>query len=100
MRAVLASSGQVIDADSAGELVVDQAGINELDALNVRAQSAREAFGFRSQAGQFQSEASLTQLSGANAARASKFAAGGTLLSTGGAVASKWYTFKKEGAFS
>ena len=99
MRAVLGSSGQVVDEGSAGELVVDQAGISEQDALTVRSNAEREAFGFRTQAQDFRSEAGLTEMAGANAARSSKFAAAGTLLSTGGTVASQWYGFKKAGAF-
>lgn len=94
MRAVLGGSGQVIDTGSAGELVIDQSGTNELDALNVRANAAREAYGYRTQAGNFRSQAGLTQLAGNNAASNSKFQAAGTLLSTGGKVAGQWYSFK------
>lgn len=94
MRAVLGGSGQVIDTGSAGGLVIDQAGTNELDALNVRANAAREAYGYQTQAGNFRSQASLTQIAGANAASNSKFQAAGTLLSTGGKVAGQWYDFK------
>lgn len=99
MRAVLAGSGQVVDEGSAGDLVIDQVGVSELDALNVRSNAAREAAGFRAEAAQFQSEASLTQIAGASAARGAKFQAAGTLLGTGGKVASKWYDYKKSGAF-
>lgn len=99
MRAVLASSGQVIDEGSAGQLIEDQAGISELDALNVRNIAKREAQGFRIQSTNFESSANLTRLSGESARRASRTAAAGTLLSSGGKVASKWYQFEREGAF-
>lgn len=97
MRTALAGSGQVIDEGSAGELVVDQSGVNELDALNVRANAEREAYGLRAEGANFESSARLSRLGGANAARNAKFAAASTLLSTGGSVASKWYDMKKVG---
>lgn len=99
MRASLAGSGQVIDEGSAGNLVIDQAGTNEQNALNVRANAAREAYGYRSQAANFESSASLSTLSGRNARSAGNLAAAGTLLSGAGKVATKWYEFDEAGAF-
>ena len=99
MRAVLGSSGQVIDEGSAGDLVIDQAAVNELDALNVRSNYEREAYGYRAEAANFESEASLFQLEGSNAQRSANLAAAGTLLSTAGDVAGKWYGFSSDGVF-
>ena len=100
MKAVMGSSGQVIDEGSAGELVIDQAGINELEALNVRSSSEREAFGLKEQAEGFEASSRLYKVSGANARSAGRVAAAGTVLTTGGTVAAKWYKFDKEGAFN
>lgn len=99
MRAVLAGSGQVVDEGSAGDLVIDQAGVNELDALNVRANAEREAYSYRIRAADFQDQANLTRISGQNAQADAAFSAGGTLLGTTGQVAGKWYQFKRAGAF-
>jgi len=100
LRAQLASSGQVIDEGSAGDLVVDQAEVNELNARTIRNNAAREAQEFRIRASQFENEASLTQIAGSNARRESETRSFGTLLGTGGKVASKWYDFRREGAFA
>lgn len=97
MRAVMGGSGQVVDEGSAGEMVVDQAGQNEFQAQVVRSEAAREAWSFREQGKTFESEAALSRVSGANAARNANFQAAGTLLTSGGKVASQWYQFKSEG---
>lgn len=99
MRAVLAGSGQVIDQGSAGDMVIDQSGVNELDALNVRTNAEREAYGFEAEAANFGAQSNLYKVSGANARSAGNVAAAGTILSTGGIVADKWYKFKDKGAF-
>ncbi|MDP6718409.1 MAG: hypothetical protein QGF59_07165 [Pirellulaceae bacterium] len=97
MQAVLGSSNVEVNEGSAGDLVIDQAEINELDALTVRTNAEREAQEFRFQAAAAGSEAALFRFSGENARRSGTFAAAGTLLSTAGTVAQRWYGFKKDG---
>lgn len=99
MRATLAANGVEVNSGSASDLTVDQQGINSLDVFTAENNAAREAQEYLIRADQFESEAALTRLSGANAARNSKFQAAGTLLTTAGSVAGKWYQFDKEGAF-
>lgn len=100
MRAVLGGSGQVVDEGSAGDLVVDQAEANEMNALTVRNNAAREAQEFRIAASNSETEASLLRFSGANARSNSQGAAFGTVLGTAGRVAGKWYEFRNSGAFA
>lgn len=100
MRAVLGGSGQVVDEGSAGELVIDQAAANELDARTIRNNSEREAQEFRIRATNSESQANLFELSGSNARRAATGQAVGTVLGTAGTVANKWYQFRKDGAFA
>ena len=96
-RAVLASSGVKTDVGSALDITVDTAGIGELDALTIRSNAEREALGFRTQGMNFQAEAGLAKARGASALSAGYTGAFGTLLSSGGSVASKWYSFNDKG---
>lgn len=61
--------------------------IGELDALTIRNNARREALGFRVQAQNFESAGELAAFEAESKAR-------GTLLTTVGSVASKWYSFK------
>ncbi len=99
MRTVLAGSGQEVGQGSAGDLVIDQAGTNELDAQIVRNNAAREAQEYRIRGGQFESQANLTSLAGANAKRSADRSATSTLIGTGMSVANKWYQFDRKGAW-
>lgn len=107
MRAGLAAQGVVVDQDSALELVVDQAEVNELNALTVRNNAAREAQEHRIRASQFEEEAQLNLIGGKNLrsqsdfeAEQSELAGFGTLLGSGTQVASKWYEFRRTGVIT
>lgn len=97
IRAAAASSGQVVDEGSVGELVIDQAGINELDALNVRNNAEREAANYRLRASDMTSEAGALQIAGSNAASQGRTGAATSLIGGAGKVASKWYDFDRSG---
>lgn len=91
MNAALAANGQVVNQDSAGQMVIDQAGANEFEAQQVRNNAEREAYRFRIQQGNFEANANLSQIQGANAYSSGVTSAAGSLLSTAGKVASQWY---------
>lgn len=77
-RARLAASGVDISADgSAIDLVADTARMGELDALTIRNNAAREAWGYKTQAVDLRARGKIARMEG-------KYAAVGTLLSTGG----------------
>jgi len=63
-RTVIAESGAVVDEGTALNLTQDTAQIAELNALAIRVNAAREAFGFEAQAFGFGAEADLSSLSG------------------------------------
>lgn len=100
MRAVQAGNGADINEGSAMELQTSQAGVNELDALNVRNNSEREAQNYRMQASDFTGQAGLYDFQGSNAASNGAWGATGSLLAGTGSVAGKWYTMDKAGAFN
>ena len=82
-RSALAANGVILDDGSALDILADTAEQGELDALTIRNNAEREAYGHRVQAGNFRSEASAAKSSG-------YMSAGSTLLSGASSVSSKW----------
>ena len=78
----------------------DAAAFGELDALTLRSNAQREAYGYRTQGMNFQSEGALARASGDSRASNLRTQSYGTALSTAGSVGSRWYAFDKAGAFS
>lgn len=98
-RAVLAGNGVVIDQGSALDITEDTAARGEFDALTIRSNAEREAYDYRVQGQNFESNARLYDATASNALAAGKSAATGALITGAGSVAQKWYGFKKEGVF-
>lgn len=96
-RATLAANGVVVDQGSALDITEDTAEYGELDALTIRSNAEREAYGYRVQGQNFEADAGLYDATGANARSAGNFGAVSNLISGAGSVASKWYGFKSEG---
>jgi hypothetical protein len=96
-RAVLAGSGGDVGVGSALDITGDTAMFGELDALTIRSNARRDAEGYRAAGANFQADADLARARGSSALASSYLDAGGSLLSSSGAVASKWYNFKKAG---
>lgn len=80
-RARLAAQGIDISSGSAGYLQADTAVIGEVDALTIRNNAAREAWGFKVQAADARNKAALTRMGGGNRARALRDASYSTLIS-------------------
>lgn len=74
-RAVLAANGVDLGSGTAVDLVGESAGFGEMDALTVRANAAREAWGFTEQAKNYRTQGRMTKWQANNAAK-------GTLLTT------------------
>ena len=91
-RASFAARGMAVDEGSPLSILDDTDFMGEQDALTLRDNAAREAWGYRVQAGNYAGDAGM--LSG-RADAESPFKAGATtLLSNAGAVASSWYSRK------
>lgn len=95
-RAVLASNGVDVNSGSALDTQTDTAALGELDALTIRSNAERDAVGYRNQGANFGGEAALAAARAANATTSGYFSAGGSLLTSAGNVAQKWYQFKKQ----
>lgn len=90
-RAAFASNGVDVGSDSVADIQASQAGLNELDALTVRANAQREAAGYEMEAYNYTAQGQMLRAQGAQQEAAGKGAAMGTLLSTGASVGSQWY---------
>lgn len=88
-RARLAANGVVIDEGSALNLLDDTDYMGERDALTIRDNAKREAWGARVQAGNYSNDAGM--LSARADAESPAGAAFGTLLTGAGSVADSWY---------
>jgi hypothetical protein len=92
-RSALAASGVQVDTGSALDVVSDSAMFGEMDALTIRSNAEREAYGMRvgaynsrAQGANFIAEGNMAQLAGSNAARNGMWGAGASLLSGAGQI--------------
>lgn len=92
-RAGFAGQGVKVDTGSAGAVTADVAHLGELDALTIRSNAAREAWGFRQQATDLRMQADIARKGGTAAQTASRYAAAGTVLGTGASLLSAKYGF-------
>lgn len=90
-RAAAAARGVVATQDSALNVQEDIGAAGAQDEETIRRNARREALGFQSQAADFTSRGQLASFEGRAANEGSKLAAAGTLISSVGGVASKWY---------
>ena len=87
--AAFGASGAEINTGSALEILADTAQFGELDALRIRSNAEREAFGFLS-------GAAISRAAGENAATSANLAGFGTVLGAGGMVSEKWSVWKAD----
>lgn len=89
-EAGLASRGMDIGYGSALSLLNETATFGELDALTVRSNAEREAYGYTQQAQNFGMSASGAKRAGQNAATSGMFGAASSILAGAGKVAETW----------
>jgi hypothetical protein len=83
-QAAMAANGVDIGYGSALDTLVDTATFGELDALTVRSNAAREAYGHDVDSANKTADAQLSRMEGKGAKKAGYLAAGSTLLSAAG----------------
>jgi hypothetical protein len=99
-RVALAANGLDIGTGTAVDLVAETAGFGEMDALTIRTNAAREAWGYKVEAFDHRKRAEITRREGVMAAEsgramqsASRWQAGSTLFSAGGNLLERAYGF-------
>lgn len=100
MRTGFGASGVDVGYGSAAETQVDAAQLGELDALTLRTNAAREAWGFKVAAEDYRRRATITRRGGSFAVRAgaeqqtaARFGAATSLLGTGSSLFAAKYGF-------
>lgn len=83
-RAALAAQGIAIDSGSAADVIENDAMMGELDALTVRNNARRAAWGFNVQGEQYRAQGELARAVGRNTAKALRRGSVNTLLSGAG----------------
>lgn len=90
-KASLAGTGVALeDETSASNVLQDTAQFGELDSLQIRANAAREAYGYRAQAGNFGGESQLQLARAASEASNTPLLLGSTFISGAATVGDRW----------
>jgi hypothetical protein len=95
-RNALAGQGTDLLSGSPLDIIGDTAEVGEMDALTIRNNSAREAYGYRVQGMNYAAEESLAR-SRSNNGLATALGAGQSLLSGASQFGTQWNQFKKQG---
>ena len=98
-RVGFASRGIDLGSDVVVETLSDTAMLGELEALTIRSNAAREAYGYRVQGMNYEASAGNNALAAKNAKSAGKTAMFSTLLSGASTVAGDYATYKDKGIF-
>jgi hypothetical protein len=83
-RAAFGASGVALDSGSPLEVLGDTAMLGELDALTIRTNAQREAYGHQAAKANYLADSQLSKTKG-------RYGAAGTLLTGSGRVAESWY---------
>lgn len=95
-----AKNGVETDSGSALDVLSDTAMIGELEALTIRNNAEREAYGYKVQGMNYSASAANNRTAASTAKSSANTAALTSVLSTAGTVSGKWYDYKKSGAFA
>lgn len=90
-RAEMGASGAALDSGSFIDTLGDTADFGELDALTIRANAEKEAWGYRAAASGQQGQAALYSAQAGWASSARPWETGGSILTGFGTVADRWY---------
>lgn len=98
-RVGFAARGIDLGSDNVLDTLSDTAMLGELDALTIRSNAAREAYGYRVQGMNYEASAGNNSLAAKNAKSAGKTAMVSTLLSGASTVAGNYSDYKYKGIF-
>lgn len=96
----LASNGVETNSGTALDILGDTAQIGELEALTIRSNAAREAYGYKVNSNNLLNSAQNNMTAARNTRSTANFSAMTTAISSAGSVSGDWYRYKKLGAFN
>ncbi|CAB5082909.1 hypothetical protein IST4116A_01201 [Burkholderia cenocepacia] len=98
-RAAMAANGVQLDSGTPLRLQEDSAQLGAVDALTIRNNAAREAYGYQVQGLSYGQQAQLDEASASNALSAGSLNTFSSILGGAASVGSKWIDYKKGGIF-
>lgn len=99
IRAAAGASGLDANAGSPVRLQADTARVGEEDALTIRANAARAAYGYKVQGLNYAAQAGLDEMGAQDAARGGALGAFSSILGGASSVSDKWARFRQAGVF-
>jgi hypothetical protein len=100
LKANQAASGIDVNSGSALDVRSSAAELGELDALTVRSNATKEAYGYSTQANSFRNEAGLENAEAENDETAGNVGAASTLLGAAGSGFDNYTKYRMQGGFS
>lgn len=100
IRATQGASGLDVNTGTQLKVQEGQAKVGAADVAQIRANAARRAFGYETEATSNEMQSGLLRQQASNAKKAGKTNAIASILGTAGSVASKWTQAKSVGLFS
>jgi hypothetical protein len=94
-RAAFGSSGLAIDSPTSLDILGDTAAFGELDALTIKSNAQREAYGYRVQGMNYQAEEVMSRVRGKNANAAAQIGAASTLIGGAASGGDRWMTYNR-----
>lgn len=99
-RAAMAANGVELNSGSALRIQGDTARLGEVDALTIRNNAARAAYGYQLQGVSYGQQASLDESAASSAVTAGNLNAFSSVVGGASSVASQWTKYKTSGVFS
>lgn len=99
LKANQAASGVDVNSGSALDVRSSAAELGELDAISVRSNATKAAYGYQTQENSFKNEATLDESEAKKAKTAGALSATGTLLGAAGTGFDNYYRYKLAGGF-
>lgn len=100
ITAAQGANGLDVNKGSAVDVRASAAELGQLDAMTIRSNAARQAYGYQTQAVSDNAQSALDRATGKNDATAGYITAGGTLLSTIGSTALNFAKFQGSNSFT
>lgn len=98
VKAAAAASGLDVDSGSPLRLQEDTARLGEFDALTIRSNSARAAYGYRVQGTNYAAQAQLDDMQSDNASRMGTLGMWSSIIGGASTVSGRWATYKQAGS--
>lgn len=95
VKVAAAASGLDVDSGSPLRLQEDTARLGEFDALTIRSNAQRAAYGYRVQGSNYAAQAQLDDMSAENASRMGALGAWSSIIGGASSVSSKWAGYQQ-----